>query len=92
MSDIIMTPEMERNEAFRELIRNQKCPFRFRTETGVDGTTYQYMMNCDLDCTALIYSDKHDYSCLRLMNVNYTIPEGESLEIFSVGLPKEEED
>ena len=86
MSNIIMTPEMERDEAFRNFIRNQKCPFRFKTETGATGTTYQYMMECDPDCAALIYpTDRKTYSCLRLMNVS------ESFEIFSSSLPKEED-
>ena len=91
MTGTITTPEMERNEAFRNIMRNQKCPFRFKTETGATGTTYQYMMDCDPDCVALIHAhDKHAYSCLRLMTVNYNIPAGKSLEIFSSGLPKEE--
>ena len=88
----IMTKEMERNEAFREVMRSQKCPFRLRTEVDAAGTTYQYMMDCDPDCVALIHAhDKHAYSCLRLMTVNYNIPAGKSLEIFSSGLPKEED-
>lgn len=92
MSNTITTPEMERDEAFRNIMRNQKCPFRFKTEVGATGTAYQYMMECDPDCVALIHThDKHAYSCLRLMNVNYTIPAGKSLEIFSSGLPKEED-
>lgn len=91
MNNIIMTPEMERNEAFRNFMRNQKCPFRFKIETDVTGVTYQHMMKCDPDCVALIYArDKSAYSCLRLMNVNYAIPAGNSLEIFSSDLPKEE--
>jgi hypothetical protein len=92
MSNTITTPEMERNEAFRNIMRNQKCPFRLKTKVDATGTTYQYMMECDPDCAALIHThDKHAYSCLRLMNVNYTIPGGKSLEIFSSGLPKEED-
>ena len=93
MTGTITTPEMEWNEAFRNIMRNQKCPFRLKTEISATGTTYQYMMECDPDCVALIHShDKHAYSCLRLMNVNYTIPAGKSLEIFSSGLPKEGEE
>ena len=93
MSNTITTPEMERDEAFRNIMRNQKCPFRIRTEiSAATGTTYQYMMECDPNCVALIHThDKYAYSCLRLMNVNYTIPAGQSLEVFSSGLPKEEE-
>ena len=90
MSNIIITPEMERTEAFRNFMRNQKCPFRFKIETDVTGVTYQHMMQCDPDCVALIHTyDKSAFSCLRLMNVNYAIPAGNSLEVCSSGLPKE---
>ena len=89
----IITKEMERNEAFREMMRNQKCPFRLKIETGASGNVYQYMMNCDPDCVALIYdTDKTAYSCLRLMNVDYEIPKEHGLTIFSSGIPKKEEE
>ena len=91
MMNTIMTKEMERDEAFREMMRLQKCPFRLRIETGASGVVRQYMMECDPDCAALIHStDKTSYSCLRLMNINYEIPKGRSLTIFSSGLSKEE--
>lgn len=90
----IITKEMERNEIFREKMRLQKCPFRLKIETGaISGNVYQYMMECDPDCVALIHDkDKTSYSCLRLMNVNYKIPEYRDLTIFSSGIPKEEEE
>ena len=53
----IITKEMERNEAFREMMRLQKCPFRLKIETGASGNVYQYMMECDPDCAALIYDE-----------------------------------
>ena len=87
MSNTITTPEMERNEAFRNIMRNQKCPFRLKTKVDATGTTYQYMMECDPDCAALIHThDKHAYSCLRLMNVNYTIPEEKISRDFPPGI------
>ena len=89
----IITKEMERNEAFREMMRLQKCPFRLKIETGASGTVYQHMMECDPDCAALTHSaDKAFYSCLRLMNVNYEIPTNRDLTIFDSGIPKEEEE
>ena len=89
----IITKEMERNEAFREKMINQKCPFRLKIETGASGNVYQYMMNCDPDCVALIYdTNQISYSCLRLMNINYEIPEYRGLTIFSSGIPKKEEE
>lgn len=88
----IITKEMERNEAFQEKMRNQKCPFRLQIKTGASGTVYQHMMECDPDCVALIHSeDKTSYSCLRLMNINYETTGRENLTIFSSGIPKEEE-
>lgn len=92
MSNMIMTRQMERDEAFRRLIQSQKCPFRFKTEVSVTGTTRQYMMECDPDCLALIHQpDKSCFSCLRLMNVHYNIPTGKAIEIFH-GIDKDEEE
>lgn len=92
MMNTIMTKEMERDEAFREMIRLQKCPFRLKIETGISGVVWQHMMECDPDCAALIHStDKTSYSCLRLMNINYEIPKDRSITIFSSGLPKKED-
>ena len=89
----IITKEMERNEAFREMMRLQKCPFRLKIETGASGNIYQYMMECDPDCAALIHSeDRAFYSCLRLMNVNYEVPEYNGLTIFASGITTEEEE
>ena len=89
----IITKEMERNEMFREKMRLQKCPFRLKIETGTSGNVYQYMMECDPDCAALIYDgNRAFYSCLRLMNINYELPEHNGLTIFSSGIPKEEEE
>ena len=92
MMNTIMTKEMERDEAFRETMRLQKCPFRLKIETGASGIVRQHMMECDPDCAALIHStDKTSYSCLRLMNINYEIPKDRGLTIFSSGIPKEED-
>lgn len=93
MMNTIMTKEMERDKVFREMMRLQKCPFRLKIETGASGNVYQYMMECDPDCAALIHSkDRTSYSCLRLMSVNYEVPKDHGLTIFSSEIPKEEED
>lgn len=69
MTNTIMTKEMERDEAFREMMRLQKCPFRLKIETGTSGVVRQYMIECDPDCAALIHNkDKTSYSCLRLQS------------------------
>ena len=92
MMNTIMTKEMERDEAFREMMRLQKCPFRLKIETGASGVVRQYMMECDPDCAALVHTtDKTSYSCLRLMNINYEIPKDRGLAIFSSGVSKEED-
>ena len=92
MMNIIMARQMERDEAFRRMMRSQKCPFRFKTETSATGTTHQYMMECDPDCLALVHQpDKSCFSCLRLMNVHYNIPAGKTMEIFR-GIDKNEEE
>ena len=92
MMNTIMTRQMERDEEFRAMMRNQKCPFRFRTETSAAGITRQYMMECDPDCLALIHqADKSSFSCLRLMNIHYNIPNGGKIEIFH-GIDKDEEE
>ena len=92
MMNTIITKEMERDKEFREMMRLQKCPFRLKIETDVSGVIYQYMMECDPDCAALINStDKTSYSCLRLMNINYEIPKSRGLTIFSSGISKEED-
>ena len=84
MSNMIITKEEERRQKFRDHMKGQKCPFRLRTETGVSGIQFQYLMPCDPDCVALIHkSDLSAFSCLRLMNVNYQLKYENGIEIFS---------
>ena len=90
MSNMIMTPEQERNETFREMMRLQKCPFRFKKVRHGDDF-WDEMMPCDPDCAALITQwDKSTYSCLRLMSVQYPLKYEHGIEIFQ-GLNKEED-
>ena len=86
----IMTKEMVRDEAFKELMRLQKCPFRLKkVSRGSD--ILDEMMPCDPDCAALITkADKSSYSCLRLMSAQYPLKYENGIEIFR-GLDKEED-
>lgn len=86
---ILLNKKSERDNAFRNLMKSQKCPFRLHTVSS-SNETYQYMMPCDPDCVALIHaSDKSSYSCLRLTHSIYEIPKGHGIEIFG-GIEKDE--
>lgn len=86
---ILLNEKSKRDNAFRNLMKSQKCPFRFKTRETC-GVTTQEMMPCDPDCVALIHpTDKSSYSCLRLTHSIYEIPKGHGIEIFG-GLEKDE--
>lgn len=58
--------EDSKKEEFNNYISTKKCPFR----TYADGA----MKYCDPYCMALICDNNYNYSCMRLMNINYSTP------------------
>lgn len=76
-----ITPKM----TFEEYIQTQKCPFRTNPNTNE-------LMPCDGDCMALIVQDDNSYSCLRLVNINYTIDQKYLGLLIPGGVIIEEED
>lgn len=87
MDTIIPTNQWGRDQAFEDLVRGMKCPFRTLTKT-YGHEVNELMMPCDPKCMALINStDKSTFGCLKLMRVNY---DSKVLEIFSSGLGKKE--
>ena len=47
---------IEKQYTIKDAVKNQKCPFRKRTETHLNNSiTEEFMMPCDPYCLALIY-------------------------------------
>lgn len=53
-----------KEKEFEYYISTKKCPFR----TYTDSVTMKY---CDPNCMALIRDENFNYSCMRLININY---------------------
>lgn len=72
---------VKKEYTIKDAIKNQKCPFRKRTETHLNSSiTEEFMMPCDPYCFALIYhrdeknSNKFHVGCLRMSHTPDVTP------------------